>query len=286
MSQPLHYRLVDVFTDRPLAGNALAVFPEADGLSDREMQAIANELNLAETTFVHRSDAADHRLRIFTPGIEMRFAGHPTLGAAWVIAGDRATLHLELQVGVLEARLDGSIVELDTATPEVVRRLDEGESRALAAALGAELGDVPAVVSCGTPYLVVPFARLDDLAAVQSGQAVAAIGLTGAELAMVAPGNAGVIADAEVHVRVMFDAAAGPLEDAATGSAAVPICAFLGIAGSVANETYRIVIEQGVEMGRPSRLHAEVDFDADGMPIAGRLSGSVVPIGEGWLELP
>jgi trans-2,3-dihydro-3-hydroxyanthranilate isomerase len=286
--QRLDYTLVDVFTDRPLAGNALAVFPHADGLTDSQMQAIAGELNLAETTFVHRSAVADHRLRIFTPGLEMTFAGHPTLGAAWVIAAGRPSVRLELKVGVREARLSGPIVELDTARPEVIRRLDSDELAALAGALeltADAFHGTPAVVSCGTPYLVVPFARIDDLAAVHAGRAVTAIELTGVDLAMFAPGNAGVIADGEVHVRVMSDPAAGPLEDAATGSAAVPICAYAGLAESVSKATHRIVIEQGVEMGRPSRLEAEVDFDASGSAVSARLRGSVVPVGRGQLEV-
>jgi trans-2,3-dihydro-3-hydroxyanthranilate isomerase len=284
----LHYQLVDVFTDRPLAGNALAVFPESDGLSDSQMQAIAAELNLAETSFVHRSTVADHRLRIFTPGLEMQFAGHPTIGAAWVIADGRQSQRLELPVGVLEARLQGAAVELETTRPEVVRNLTAAQTEVLAKTLGLTTGafeGTPAVITCGFPYLVVPFARLTDLAAMDASRALAAINLTGADLAMVAPGNAGVIADADVHVRVMCDPAAGPLEDAATGSAAVPICAYLGGRKSVAKATHRIVIEQGVEMGRPSRLEAEVEFDAAGIPQGARLRGAVVPVGQGYLEV-
>jgi trans-2,3-dihydro-3-hydroxyanthranilate isomerase len=286
------YRLVDVFTDRPFAGNQLAVFSHADGLSDARMQAIAAELNLSETTFVHSSTIADHRLRIFTPGLEMKFAGHPTIGAAWVIAEGRSLLRLELPVGVLEASVDGSMVDLETATPEFVLDLDSDRTAKLADALGLAgggLSHAPAVVSCGTPYLVVPFARIDDLRSLDARRGLAAVRIAnelGADLAMVAPGNAGVIAEADVHVRVMSDPAVGPLEDAATGSAAVPVCALLGRTRSVAKALHRIVIEQGVEMGRPSRLDAEVDFDVGGRPTGARLRGSVVPIGHGTLEVP
>ncbi len=177
-----------------------------------------------------------------------------------------------------------------------MRRVDPDTRDELARALSldpAELrwpgsDDLPAVVSCGTPYLVVPFARLEALAAIDARRAIAAVGVArriDADLAMVAPGNVGAIAAADVHVRVMSDPTMGALEDAATGSAAVPICAFIGFAEQLREGAQRLVIEQGVEMGRPSRLETEVIFDAFGMPTAARLSGSVVPIGEGWIEI-
>ncbi|HYI21645.1 MAG TPA: PhzF family phenazine biosynthesis protein [Candidatus Limnocylindrales bacterium] len=304
MSRRLHYRLVDVFTDRPFAGNALAVFGDAAGLDEVEMQTLAAELNLAESSFVHDwteaglADGADAAVRIFTPGTELPFAGHPTLGTAWVLAqtDGRSLLRLELAVGVLEASIDRQMVTLGTTVPQVVRRIDRAMRDELARALSLDptelrwpgADDLPAVVSCGTPYLVVPFARLEALAAIDARRAIAAVGVArkiDADLAMVAPGNAGAIVDADVHVRVMSDPTMGALEDAATGSAAVPLCAFIGIADQLRDTALGLVIEQGVEMGRPSRLETEVIFDAIGMPTAARLSGSVVPIGEGWIEI-
>ena len=89
-----------------------------------------------------------------------------------------------------------------------------------------------------------------------------------------------------MHVRVLSDPRTGTAEDAATGSAAGPICVFLGYLAGRKGAAHRVVIEQGVEMGRPSRLVAEVDFDADGEPSAARVSGAVAPIAEGWVELP
>ena len=89
-----------------------------------------------------------------------------------------------------------------------------------------------------------------------------------------------------MHVRVLSDPRTGTAEDAATGSAAGPICVFLGYLAGRKGAAHRVVIEQGVEMGRPSRLVAEVDFDADGEPAAARVSGAVAPIAEGWVELP
>ncbi len=304
VSRRFDYHLVDVFTDRPFAGNALAVFNDANGLDDVEMQTLAAELNLAESSFVldpseaGLADRADAAVRIFTPGTELPFAGHPTLGTAWVLAqaDGRSRLRLELAVGVLEASIDRHTVTLGTTVPQVVRRLDPAMRDELAEALSLDptellwpgSDDLPAVVSCGTPYLVMPFARLETLAAIDARRAIAAVAVAreiDADLAMVAPGNAGLIAGADVHVRVMSDPTMGALEDAATGSAGVPICAFIGFANKLRGGVQELVIEQGVEMGRPSRLDTDVIFDAVGMPTAARLSGSVVPIGEGWLEI-
>jgi trans-2,3-dihydro-3-hydroxyanthranilate isomerase len=119
VSRSFRYRQVDVFTDTPLRGNPLAVFPEAEGLSDTEMQAIAREMNLSESAFVlpatdeGKAHGADYRLRIFTPGMELPFAGHPSIGTAWVLATDgrfdlrppRTEVRQELPIGVLPVSL-------------------------------------------------------------------------------------------------------------------------------------------------------------------------------------
>jgi trans-2,3-dihydro-3-hydroxyanthranilate isomerase len=298
------YRLVDVFTDRPFAGNALAIFPDGSALTAGQMQMIAGELNLAESVFVvppteaGRAGGADHRLRIFTPGTELAFAGHPTIGAAWVLGRERGhDLRLELAVGVLSATIRGGGVTLTTTPPDLLRRLDDEATDEIARALDMTpedlrwpgSADLPAVISCGTPYLVVPFARLDPLTTLDARRLITALNVAinhGADLALVAPGNAGAVPGADAHVRVVSDPSLGPLEDAATGSAAVPVAAFIGLAEGRTNTTHRLVIEQGVEMGRPSRLEVELDSGAGGSSVAARLIGSVVPVGAGWLELP
>lgn len=329
MSRRFRFRQVDVFTEQPLHGNPLAVFTDADEMSDDEMQAVAREMMLSETTFVTRPTAAgaaagaDYRLRIFTPTVELPFAGHPSIGAAWVMAddgrlaldgaGDGIRVHQEVSVGVLPLDLSVDISEarprvreitLGMATPELIYRVPADELDELAETLevrSSELrwpGEVekggqrraPAVISCGLPYLVVPFSRIDLLADLESSHALALarFGETyGADsAALVASGRTGAVPDADVHVRVFSDPRTGTSEDAATGSAAGPICVFLGYLAGRRGATHRLVIEQGVEMGRPSRLVAEVDFGVDGEPTAARVTGSVVPIAEGWVELP
>jgi trans-2,3-dihydro-3-hydroxyanthranilate isomerase len=318
VSRRFRFRQVDVFTNQPLHGNPLAVFPEADDMSDGEMQAVAREMMLSETTFVMRATTegaaagADYRVRIFTPTVELPFAGHPLIGTAWVLADDAGAsvdrtplkVHQEVSVGVLPLELAASEITLGMAAPELIYRVPADELDELAETLeirSAELrwpGAVekggqrraPAVISCGLPYLVIPFSRLDLLADLESSHALALARFAetyGADsAALVAPGNSGAIPDADVHVRVLSDPRTGTSEDAATGSAAGPICIFLGYLAGRRGAAHRVVIEQGVEMGRPSRLVAEADFGVDGEPTAARVSGQVVPVIEGWIELP
>ncbi len=319
MARRYRFRQVDVFTDRALAGNPLAVFPDAAGLSDAEMQALARETNLSETTFVldpseaGRQAGADYRVRIFTPGEELPFAGHPSLGTAWVLAelgrfelaGGTVTVRQEVGVGVLPLALSlsgGTVDEitLTTPPPRILRELTPDEADELAAVLElapSALGwpaaadpALPAVVSCGLPTLVAPISRLATLATLD-----ARVALTLADLvrqygvdtvALVAPGHVAAVHDADAHARVLCDPRTGIVEDPATGSAAAPISVQLGLLARRRDATERTVIEQGVEMGRPSRLVAEADFDAAGRPVAARVSGRVVGIAEGWFELP
>jgi trans-2,3-dihydro-3-hydroxyanthranilate isomerase len=324
------FRQVDVFTDTPLQGNPLAVFPDAQGLSDDEMQAVAREMNLSETSFVlpatdgGRRQGADYRMRIFMPGTELPFAGHPSIGTAWVLAEEgrfelRAPLtevRQEVAIGVLPLELHvrgkGSKARVGEITmtqgqPELIQRIGADELEELAAVLEVRAQDLrwrqgvdtearagrrtmPAVISTGLPYLVVPVSRLDLLADVESERAADIARYTetyGSDsAALVAPGNSGAVPDADVHVRMLVDPRTGVVEDPATGSAAGPICVFLGLAAGVRGAAHRVVIEQGVETGRPSRLVAEVDFDPDGRPTRARVSGATVPISEGWFTLP
>ncbi len=320
MSRRYAFRQVDVFAARPLEGNALTVFLDAQGLTDREMQALARETNLSETAFVlppseaGRRAGADYRLRIFTPGEELPFAGHPSVGSAWVLAetgrfpsaGDELTVRQEVRVGVLPLTLEvtaGRIdeVTLTTMPPVLLQRLAPAERDALAAALevdashlgwpeGTRAGALPAVISCGLPTMVVPFLRRDVLAGLDRRVALSLANVVrrhGVDtVALVAPGSDGDVPGAEVHVRVLCDPRTGIVEDPATGSAAAPVCTLLGELAGVRGRAYRLVIEQGIELGRPSRLVAEADFDSDGAARATRVAGQVVPVAEGWFELP
>lgn len=324
MARRYRFRQVDVFTDRPFAGNPLAVFPIAEGLADEEMQAIAREMNLSETTFVlpptdaGLAEGATYRMRIFTPGLELPFAGHPSIGTAWVLADERRfalrepaiEVSQEVAIGVLPLAIevrDGrpGAVQMTQGTPHLLDALDPADLPALAAALevgedafgwtdtdGTAYGAAqvpPRAATTGAPYLVVPFREAATLAAVRSERnaaaAVVARRYGSDSVALVAPGNLGVIADADVHARVLVDPAVGIQEDPATGGAAGPIAVYLGTLGGAQDERRHLIIEQGVEVGRPSRLEVEVSFYSEGTARSVRLTGRTVPILEGWLEL-
>jgi len=333
MTRRFRFRQVDVFTDRPLHGNPLAVFPEADGLTDEEMQGLAREMNISETAFVLRpTDAgrkagADYRLRIFTPGLELPFAGHPSIGAAWVLADEgrfplkspRTDVRQELAIGVLPLSLGveppakgepkGAPSRLGEVTmiqghPEELHRFEPDDVADLCEALEVSTSSIgwrplghslrtkapPAVISTGLPHLIVPFADRDVMADIdhERREYVAEVcrSYDCDSAALVSAGNSGAIADADVSVRV-FDAGSFKIDaDPATGAAAGPIAVFLGRVAGVKGTTFRLVIEQGVEVGRPSRLVAEVDFSSDGRPREVRVSGNVVPVIDGWVTLP
>ncbi len=325
MARRLRFRTVDVFTDRPLSGNPLAVFPDAEPLSDDEMQAIAREMNLSETSFVlppteaGRAAGADYRARFFTPGTELPFAGHPSLGTAFVLAqegrfelaDDHLDVRQELAVGVLPIRLDLhgdppviTTVTMTQAVPELVHELEEEEIDELCEALEVDrdaLGWLdpagraararPAVISTGLAHLIVPFRERDVMDEVDRERSDDELGGILGELgavaaALVAPGGSGGVPDAEGSVRLLESAALRIEVDPATGSAAGPIAVLLGQALGVRGATYRIVLEQGTEIQRPSRMVAEADFSRDGAPRTVRVAGTVVPVIEGRLALP
>jgi trans-2,3-dihydro-3-hydroxyanthranilate isomerase len=333
MTRRYRFRQVDVFTDRPLHGNPLAVFPEAEGLSDDEMQSLAREMNISETAFVlpptesGRTAGADYRLRIFTPGLELPFAGHPAIGAAWVLADDgrfsltspRTEVRQELTIGVLPLSLAvGPAARRQP--PDAPRRLGEvtmtqGHAEVLHVLEPDDVGDLcealevstsaigwraqgrslrtkapPAVISTGLPHLIVPFADREVMLDIDHERRAYVAEICRSydcdSAALVAAGNSGAVPDADVSVRV-FDSGRFKIDaDPATGAAAGPIAVFLGRVAGARATTFRLVIEQGVEVGRPSRLVAEVDFSGDGRPREVRVSGGVVPVIDGWVTLP
>ncbi|MEJ7599487.1 MAG: PhzF family phenazine biosynthesis protein [Kofleriaceae bacterium] len=154
------FRIVNVFTvgDDQFSGNPLCVFEDARGLTDQQMQALARQMNLSETTFVLPSTAADARVRIFTPGFEMPFAGHPTLGTASVIGGDRARVSLEMIAGTVEVTRDRDAWTLRAAQPPRFRPVEASRAE-LARMVGLPddaVSDEPRWVSVGVEQLVIP----------------------------------------------------------------------------------------------------------------------------------
>ena len=294
--QARRYRLrwVDVFTDRALAGNPLAVVLEADGLSTVQMQAIARETNLSETTFILPPEKRDHaaKVRIFTPYAELPFAGHPTVGTSWVlldeglVGSDVGGFTLEEGVGPISVRIDrggGSIVLWMLHPPvkfgEVIEEREE-----MAAALGLTVADlVPAapiqVLSTGVPFV---FVALKDAAAVD--QAVS----NGASLTSVLDphGLLPVFLFAVVGEYRFYSRMFGPqswariTEDPATGSASGPLGAFAVRYGLVPRAPQvSAVSEQGTKMGRQSFIQIKLAYSSDGdVPDRIEVGGSVVPV--------
>jgi trans-2,3-dihydro-3-hydroxyanthranilate isomerase len=254
--RPLRYVVCDVSTDRALTGNQLAVFTDARDVDEALMQALAREMNFAESTFVLPAAAGGHaRIRIFTPRLEVPFAGHPTLGTAFVV-GEATQLRdvvLETGVGLVPVRLEreGARVRFGWMTQPVPRIAPFARAAELLGALGVEGSELP--VECydnGIAHVYV---------ALPSPEAVAAVRPDLAALAAIVPGGANVFAGAGERWKTrMFAPAGGVAEDAATGSAAGPLALHLVRHGRLAlGQTIRI--EQGAELQRPSLLSARVD---------------------------
>jgi len=295
---------VDVFTDRPFGGNPLAVFPDAEGLTTEEMQNLAREMNLSETTFVLPAQApgADFKVRIFTPVTELPFAGHPVVGTHWVLAHlGRVPLHepvtqvrFELGVGLLPADLHvakGRVerVVMTQARPTFHAVLEDVSDLATGLGLAPEAisgaGWPVQVVSTGLPQMMVPVRSLAEVRSLDAGQ----LDLAALNRACHAVDTKDVLVftfeterpQSTVHVR-MFAPLHGVPEDPATGSANGALGAYLVHQGAVpvAKPTVHIVSEQGAELGRPSTLYIEVDHVGKEV-LAVRVGGQVVPVVEG-----
>jgi trans-2,3-dihydro-3-hydroxyanthranilate isomerase len=283
----ISFRLVDVFTPRPLAGNQLCVVPEPVDLDHDGMLAIAQEIGFSETTFVSEADGDRYTMRIFTPDEELPFAGHPTLGTAFVLVGEGRVSSPATQVvaaGEIPVEVDvaSGFAWMTQLTPEFGPVAEDREL--LAAATGLELADLhddlPAqVVSTGLPPLIVPIRDLERLRRARIDQRFVAEACEqwgGEELYLFALGPG-----ANVTAR-FFGPTVGILEDPATGSAAGPLGAYLaqyGLAGMPGS----VLIHQGEQVGRPSELHVEVEPEGDSWRI--RVGGGVHVVGEGTFRL-
>jgi trans-2,3-dihydro-3-hydroxyanthranilate isomerase len=279
----LRYVVIDVFTDVPLAGNQLAVFTDARDLTDADMQSLAREMNFSESTFVlpPTTPDADARIRIFTPGNELPFAGHPTLGSAFVLGAplQRVLIRLETLAGIVPVELerDGPRIVfgwMDQPLPPwaTVENVDE-----VLAAVGAEASGLPVEwYDLGPGHLYV---ELD------SPQAVAGLEPDWGALGRATGMGTNVFArDGERWKLRMFAPGHGVAEDPATGSAAGPLAYHLARHGRIAWGE-QIEITQGAEIGRPSTLYAVAEGSDAGLERL-RVGGSAVPVARGEFSLP
>jgi trans-2,3-dihydro-3-hydroxyanthranilate isomerase len=294
----------DVFTDRTFGGNQLAVFPDARSIDPDLMQSIAREFNFSETTFVLPPSDPKHaaRVRIFTPGGELPFAGHPTVGTAHVLAstgairltGETTKIIFEEKVGPVPVTIrarDGKPVfaQLTAAKrpevgPPVPSIADLARMLSLEPALLRGGTYSPQIVSCGLPFLYVPLVDRAAVAAARLKPDLCAelLGKLTSEVFVFT--EEGERPGSNVRAR-MFAPNIGVAEDPATGSAAVGLAGYLGARNPNRDGTLRWVIEQGFEMGRPSILEAEAD-KAEGQVTATRVGGSTVLVTEGTMTLP
>jgi trans-2,3-dihydro-3-hydroxyanthranilate isomerase len=299
----LKYFVADVFTDKQFGGNPLAVVLEATGLDTAQMQRIAIEFNLSETTFILPPEkaGATHKVRIFTPGAELPFAGHPTVGTAVVMAdaglisGDTNRVVFEEGVGLVPVKIErgrGKATSAQFSTPRTPERVSEPPPRPLLAQL---LGLPEAALaapeiraggfSAGVPLTIIPMRDAAALAAVQVD--VAAFRANRTALGP-APALYPIYMEdwrrgRAIRVR-MFAPLFGIGEDPATGGAAAALPAFLAENQNLSQGTTRWMISQGSEMGRPSTIGLEADSEA-GRIKAVRVDGSALIVSEGTFYL-
>ena len=276
------YVVADVFTDVPLAGNQLAVFTDAREIPEELLQPLAREMNFSETVFVLPGESGGHaRMRIFTPSVEVPFAGHPTLGTAFVLGGPLQLLEIRLETGrsVVPVRLEregARIVfgRMEQPLPTVATFEREAE---LLAAVGVERSELPVeVYDNGLQHVYVCLRSEEEVAALKPDLSSIA------DLGEVLGVNCFAGAGSRWKTR-MFIPGGGISEDPATGSAAGPLALHLARHGRIAFGD-EIEISQGAEIGRPSTLYARVDGSREQVERV-EVGGSAVIVARGELKL-
>jgi len=275
------YVLCDVFTDTPLTGNQLAVFTDGRGLDDETMQSIARELKLSETTFVFPAEQGGHaKVRIFTPSTELPFAGHPTLGTAFVLASPMQLLEIRLEtgMGIVPVRLEREgdrIVfgRMEQPLPTV----EPFAAEELLDALGVERSELPVeLYDNGARHVYVALGSEDEVARLRPDLNRLA------EVEGVVGVNCFAGSDGRWKTR-MFAPASGVPEDPATGSAAGPLALHLARHGRIGFGE-EIEITQGVEIDRPATLYARADGSAEHVERV-EVGGSAVVVARGEFEV-
>jgi trans-2,3-dihydro-3-hydroxyanthranilate isomerase len=277
------YVVADVFTDKPLTGNQLAVFTDARELRDDEMQSLAREMKFSESVFVLPPENDGHvRIRIFTPTNEMLFAGHPTLGSAFVLGGPLQVEEIRLETGagtvpVALEREGDRIVFGRMRQPIPTWKPWDDEARLLAA-LGVERSELPVEhYHNGMQHVYVALGSGEEVAALKPD--LAALGDAPALLGI------NCFAGSGTHWKTrMFAPGGGVPEDPATGSAAGPLAVHLARHGRIAFGD-EIEISQGAEIGRPSTLYARADGSAEKLETV-EVGGSSVIVARGEFRLP
>jgi trans-2,3-dihydro-3-hydroxyanthranilate isomerase len=301
----LTFHTCDVFTDRPFAGNPLAIVLGADDLTTAQMQTLAREFNLSETIFVQAPAHPAHtaRVRIFFPTAEIPFAGHPTIGCAihLALAGESGDfdkrLVLEEEAGLVPVQVTRrrSLVRAEFVAPVVPHGVSDAPDRTaaldpahLAAALGlfpAEIGfgrHQPGLWQGGPRFLYAPVASLNALARARPIQPIWSEVMQAAgvdSIYLYTPGS-----ECDYRAR-MFSPTAGIPEDPATGSASALLAAQLLASGALGEGETRLTLHQGVEMGRPSVIGLTASV-ATGRLVEVRIGGGAVPVSEGRIRVP
>lgn len=289
MPLPLsRYYLLDVFTASPFAGNQLAVFLDADGIEAERMQAIATELGLAETVFVGRSKGENRfPMRIFTAHRELPFAGHPTVGAAHLLAAqglvDRKAITadspmvLEVPAGPLAITFEQDLARFRIKRPAEVGTspLSRTATVELTGLAPDDIAGDPVQASCGLPFHLIPLASPQALSRMQLDLPVwkEHLSPSGVDQAYFY-----VMRNEAIHARMFSLQNGGFLEDAATGSAAAALAGFLGSQSEATRDEWRI--HQGYHMERPSEIYARATRD-DQQQVTVEIAGQAVLVGEG-----
>ena len=296
-----HYITVDVFTNQRFGGNQLAVIPDARGLTTEQMQTITREFNFAESTFVllPASPENDAQVRIFTPGREVPFAGHPNVGTGYVLAAlgqvqgkpVADTLRFEEKAGLVTLTITrdaaGSPISTEFTAPAALELGDAVPAAHVAQAAGmteqqiVQTNHTPRMASVGLPFTIAELPDLATLGAAKPDHAAFDQHFTRL------PGDAIYFyvrtGSDSVQAR-MFAPLHGVLEDSATGSAAAALTGFLAHLNPAESGSFPVSITQGVEMGRPSLIHGSAD-KADGLVTAVRVGGPSVPVMEGFIQV-
>ena len=293
---------LDVFTESALEGNPLAVVTDAEGLDTARMQAIAREFNLSETVFVlpPHDPVNSARIRIFTPANELPFAGHPTVGAAVLLAQLRApeilarqhlALVIEETVGPVHCiarKVKGATRASFTVPKLPVPAGDAPSDAAIAAALGLDPADIgfadhrPSVFSAGVPFSFVPVTGLEAAGRAWPNHSrwAETFGRIGGAFVYT---RATQHPEAQIHAR-MFAPLMGITEDPATGSAVAALAGVLMRHESFADGDHTVLVEQGVEMGRPSFITLGLDVEG-GALVSASIGGAAVVVSQGTLSL-